>query len=180
MKQTAFILLVVIAILAGTSCESPSLQERIQQQEKQLQNSDPENIDEDFLGGLVDDYLAYANDHPEDSATPYYRFRSADILMNTGRPSDALEQLDILITRYTGFEKAADALFLKGYIYENQLGELGRAKEVYERFLEKYPDHSFADDVAVSIEHLGRSPEELVRIFEQKQEENQTENSSDK
>lgn len=180
MKQTAFIFFVVIAILAGTSCQSPSLKEKIRQQEKQLQNSEPENINQDFLQGLVDNYLAYAENHPEDSLTPYYRFRSADILMNTNQPADALEQLDILITRYSGFEKSADALFLKGYIYENQLGELGRAKEVYERFLEKYPEHSFANDVEVSIEHLGRSPEELVRIFEQKQKENQAENSSDK
>ena len=180
MKQTAFILFVMIAILAGTSCENPSLEERIQQQEKQLQNSEPENLDEDFLQELVDNYLAYARNHPEDSVTPYYRFRSADILMNTSQPADALEQLDILITRYSGFAKAADVLFLKGYIYENQLGELGRAKEVYKRFLEKYPEHSFADDVAVSIEHLGRSPEELVRMFEEKQKENQAENSSDK
>ncbi len=180
MKQTTFILFVVVAILAGSSCESPSLKERIQQQEKQLQNSEPENIDEDFLEGLVDDYLAYANNHPEDSLTPYYRFRSADILMNINQPSGALEQLNILIEQYSGFDKADDALFLKGYIYENQLGELGRAKEVYERFLEKYPEHDFADDVEVSIEHLGRSPEELVRMFEEKQKENQAENSSDK
>ncbi len=180
MKQTSFILFVALVILGFSSCESASLQERIREKEKQLQNSEPEDIDEAFLQGLVDDYLNYTTEHPEDSLTPYYRFRSADILMNISQPAGALEQLNILITRYPAFDKAADALFLKGYIYENQLGELGRAKEVYERFLEKHPGHAFADDVEVSLKYLGQSPEDLVRMFEEKQKENQAENSSDK
>jgi hypothetical protein len=58
-----------------------------------------------------------------------------------------------------------------GYIHENYFQELGKAKAIYEQFLQRYPDHDFADDAQISIENLGKSPEELIRIFEEKNRE---------
>jgi tetratricopeptide (TPR) repeat protein len=59
-------------------------------------------------------------------------------------------------------------LFLKGYVYENNLGRLDKAKAIYEEFLQKYPDNDFADDAEVSLKYLGKSPEELIEIFQRK------------
>jgi tetratricopeptide (TPR) repeat protein len=58
-------------------------------------------------------------------------------------------------------------MFLKGYVYENNLGRLDKAKEIYETFIELYPNNEFADDAEVSLRFLGKSPEELIEIFQQ-------------
>ena len=56
-------------------------------------------------------------------------------------------------------------------MYENNLGDLNAAKSIYEQFLEKYPDDEFADDAAVSIKNLGKTPEELIKEFEEQAKE---------
>jgi len=52
-------------------------------------------------------------------------------------------------------------------VYENNLGELAKAEEIYKKFLELYPDNDFADDAEISLKYLGKSPEELIEIFQQ-------------
>ena len=60
-------------------------------------------------------------------------------------------------------------------VYENYLGDLDNAKMIYLEFLEKYPDNEFADDAEISIQNLGKSPEELIRQFEEQQAQNDPE-----
>jgi TolA-binding protein len=62
-------------------------------------------------------------------------------------------------------------MFLKAFVYEDQLHDLNKAKKYYEEFLEKYPDSDFADDARISLQNLGKSPEELIKEFEEKQQE---------
>lgn len=60
--------------------------------------------------------------------------------------------------------KAPMALFMTGFIYENDLGDLNRAKDAYESFLKKYPqDPDFADDAQMALQLLGKSPEEIIK-----------------
>ncbi len=66
-------------------------------------------------------------------------------------------------------------MYLKAYVYENYLGDLEHAKMIYIEFLEKYPDNEFADDAEISIQNLGKSPEELIRQFEEQQAQNDPE-----
>ena len=73
------------------------------------------------------------------------------------------------MNNYPDFDKTPQCLFLKGYIYENNLGDLDMAKSLYEEFLQKYPDDDFADDAEVSIKNLGKTPEQLIKEFEEKQ-----------
>ena len=36
-------------------------------------------------------------------------------------------------------------------------------------FLEKYPTHELVKDASASIELLGKSPEEIIKLFEERQ-----------
>ena len=65
--------------------------------------------------------------------------------------------------------KAPTALFMMGFIYENDLGDLNKAKETYQTFLNRYPnDPDYADDAQNALKFLGKSPEEIIREFEKK------------
>jgi TolA-binding protein len=79
---------------------------------------------------------------------------------------EAIRFYDRILNDFPDYRKAPEALFLKGYVYENNLGRLDKAKEIYEAFIAKYPTNEFADDAEVSLKYLGKSPEELIEIFQ--------------
>lgn len=51
---------------------------------------------------------------------------------------------------------AAQAQFMVGYIYANEIKDLDRARQAYTAFQQKYPQHDLSDDVAFELEHLGK------------------------
>ena len=59
-------------------------------------------------------------------------------------------------------------MFFKAYIYENQIKNLEKAKEIYLQFIEKYPNDDFAKDAKIALQNLGKSPEQMVREFEER------------
>ena len=60
-------------------------------------------------------------------------------------------------------------MFLQAFVYENHVGDLSNAREKYIEFIQKYPEKDFADDAEICLQNLGKTPEELIREFEEKQ-----------
>ena len=117
---------------------------------------------------LLQAYLDYADKHKDSPETPYYLYKAADLALNINKSKESLDLYNRIIYQYPDYEKVPECLFLMGYIYENYFQELGKAREIYQSFLSKYPTHEFADDARISIENLGKSPEELIHSFEEK------------
>ena len=80
-------------------------------------------------------------------------------MMDIGK---AMEIFDKIINDYPESERAADALFKKGYVYHNTLKDLNKAREIYLTFLEKYPDHELASSAKFEIDNLGVSAKDLL------------------
>lgn len=117
---------------------------------------------------LVDAYVEYAKDFPEDTASAVFLFKAGDIAMNMGMGNQAVLYYDKVMNQFPEFEKVPESLFLKAFIYENQLGDLKHAEKFYKLFLEKYPSHVLAKDAKASLMYLGKSAEELIKIFQEK------------
>jgi tetratricopeptide (TPR) repeat protein len=133
-------------------------------------------IDPQMVNNLTQAYIDFADQFPEDSLAPEYIFKAGDIFMNTNRSNNAIKMYNRIIEDYSDYRKSPEALFLKGYVYENNLGRLDQARAIYEEFLGKYPDNDFAKDAEISLKYLGKSPEELIEIFQQMNEENTKDN----
>jgi TolA-binding protein len=116
-------------------------------------------------------YITYADENPLDTLSATYLFKAADITMNMGSAAKAIELYNRVIYSYPDFRKAPECLFLVAYIYENNFANYGKAKELYEQFIQLYPENEFADDASISIENMGKSPEELIKEFEAKNKE---------
>ena len=85
-------------------------------------------------------------------------------------PRKALELYQKVANGLPQHPKAPTALFMSGFVYENDLNDLNNAKAVYESFLQKYPnDPDFTDDAQNALKMLGKSPEEIIKQFEQQQ-----------
>ncbi|MCK5766045.1 MAG: tetratricopeptide repeat protein [Bacteroidales bacterium] len=164
-------LLILALVAAFVSC-GPSNEEdaaEIKTAEDTLFSSSEGFIDKAKALELVDLYVDYTNSYPDDSMAVEYLFKGAEFCLNLGEGQRAITLYNRVIQDYPDFRKVPECLFLKGYVYENYLGDLDNAKAIYLEFIEKYPDNEFADDAEISIQNLGKSPEELIKQFEEQQ-----------
>jgi outer membrane protein assembly factor BamD (BamD/ComL family) len=170
MKTTTYLL---IAGLAGfiISC-SPSREKRIERisaMEKSLFAPDAYSFNQVKADSLVAMYVEFIAENPKDSLSASYLFKTANIVMNGGDGNKALGYFDQYIKDFPDGPKVSMCMFFKGFVYENMLGNLDKAREVYLQFIEKYPNDDFVDDAQMALMNLGKSPEMLIREFEAKQ-----------
>lgn len=117
---------------------------------------------------LVKAYKQFASEKPTDSLSPVYLFKAIDISMNLPNPKRSIALVDQFIQQYPDHASIPNALFVKAFIFDDQLRDYENAKKAYLLFIERYPDHALADDAAEAIKNLGKTPEEIIREFEAK------------
>ena len=132
------------------------------------QISTQQTVDYKFAAELVAAYLDFFNNYPKDALAADYLFKAGEVSMNIKQSEKAIEFLKKLIDLYPNYKKASFALFLEGFIYETQLRDMNKAKEIYTQVIQLYPNTRIADDAKASIANLGKSDEELIKEFEEK------------
>ncbi len=168
--KTTALLILILMVLSSCQNESNPKQEQINAiniTEKKLFETQHGVIDKKEAANIIHQYVKYVDQHPKDSISPYYLFKAADVSINTFHSYSSIELFNRLLSEYPDFEKAPQALFLKAFTFENYLLQLDSAKSEYELFLSKYPNHAFANDAQMSLDNLGKSPEEIVKGFQQ-------------
>ena len=164
MKKIA---LFTLAALLMVAC-GPSREERINQIEdfedsifESAIAAAPETADQ-----LTALYMAFADKYPNDSLSPQYLMKGADMQSNVLHTERALELFDRVINDYPDFEEVPMCFFLKGNALELN-SQIDEAKAAYEEFIAKYPDHFMADDARRMLPIIGMSDEEkLAYILE--------------
>lgn len=141
------------------------MQKNIEEVEKKAQSHT--ELDLATANSLIALYSDYARNNPDDPKTPEYLFKAGRIATTLRQGNQAVEYFDRAYS-YEGFDKAPDALFLKGFVYESVLNDTANARKVYQEVIAKYPETSLANDAKASIDNLGKTPEELIREFEKK------------
>lgn len=111
-------------------------------------------------------YQEFVDAFPDDTAAPEYLFKKADLYRSLKEGEKSIQTYNHILEQYPDYHKAAYCLFLKGFVLENEMMNIEKAKEAYQSFLEKYPQHDLAKDVQFSLQNLGKSPEEIINQFE--------------
>ena len=164
MKKISAII-ILFAVITGCKSGKEKLVEKITESEKNLLKDSSAVVDRKKGQEIINLYQEYALQYKDDTLSAEYLFRAAEISNGIGQYKNAIE-LYRKSSTYNSYSKQPIALFLQGFIYENQLQDYANARKVYEEFLQKYPNHKLAADVNFSIANLGKSPEELVKMFE--------------
>lgn len=161
-----FVLLLLAAVML--SCGEKMSVEKINELESKVFAKDAVLSSENVIQ-LVDAYLLFAKQNPNDQQTPEFLFKALDVAVgvNAEGPQKAIDIANILIERYPDFEMTPMAMFIKGFVYENMIGDLQNAEMTYRQFIEKYPESPMVGDVKATLENLGLTPEELIRKFEE-------------
>ena len=165
MKRILFSLLVAVVMM---SCGEKMSVEKINELESKVFAKDAVVSAENVIQ-LVDAYLLFAKQNPNDLQSPDFLFKALDVAVgvNAEGPQKAIDIADVLIEKYPDFEMTPMALFIKGFVYENMIGDLQNAEMTYRHFIEKYPNSPMVEDVKATLENLGLTPEELIRKFEE-------------
>jgi len=169
MKKIELIMMLGVILLVsscGTSKERS--EEKIASMEERLFNSE-NGFSKAGADSLIQLYQDFAAAYPNDSLSPTYLFKAASVAMNLQDGSTALELFDRIRESYPDYDRAPLCLFFKGYVQENLMGDIDKARETYQLFIDTYPDHDFVDDAQASINNLGKSPEQMIREFEEQQ-----------
>jgi tetratricopeptide (TPR) repeat protein len=170
MKKEVLISLsfLILIIFALSGCK-PDPKKEIRELEAELASDDFVFDDAGIKKAelLISKYTAFADANQDDPDAPAFMQHAAEISLNLNKFSQSLEWYNRIIYQYPDYVKTPECLFMVAFIYENHLQNLGRAKELYESFIDRYPNHELADDAEVCIRNLGKSPEELLREFEQ-------------
>lgn len=95
--------------------------------------------------------------------------KAAGVAKSMGNANQSIRLYYRVAEKMPQHPKAPTALFMMGFVYENDLNDLAKAKTTYEDFLKRYPnDPDYADDAKTSLQLLGKTPEQIVREFQEK------------
>jgi outer membrane protein assembly factor BamD (BamD/ComL family) len=168
MKKTTILLLSGLMIIF-VSC-GPSRDKTVQQittLEKSLFSPESVSFNKEKADSLMSLYELFLKNNPKDSLAPGFLFKAANIAMNSGDGPRALNFFDQYLKDFPDQPKASISLFFKAFIYENMMQNLDKARETYLLFIEKYPNDDFTKDARLALMNLGKSPDELIRQFEE-------------
>ena len=178
MKRISITLFSIALILF--SCNSEKSNDVITEDEKsvtnemiisnieELQKSD--DIDKGKVKILIENIDLFASQNPKDKKTPRYLELKAKYLAAMGNNEAALIVYNTIYNDYLEYTNRANALFMMAFITENNIKNKEKAKILYQKFLDEFPNDEFANDVKITLENIDKTPEEMIEMFERNQE----------
>lgn len=170
MNRLPIYLIALLPVILLFTCQGGRQKNKLQAEVDRVENlvfADSAGIPERNLAlELIQAYENYANAFPEDTLSPEYLFKGAEVAMNMNMSGRAIEYHQRILLSWPDYRKASYSLFLQAFIYENQMQQFETAKKLYQEFITRYPDHPLTDDARVSVENMGRSVEELIEAWE--------------
>lgn len=174
MYRNLFLLAILVLFIFSCSPKSETSIEKeriaIAKLEKTLKEVKDVNKDKETAATLVQKSLDYVENHPKDTLSPEVLFKAADVSRGLGNYKEAIRLWTKVYTEYESYEKAADALFLKGFTYDKDLNDKAQAKQYLTLFMRKYPKHPLTKDVQLLLNYNqdNKSDLELIREFKKK------------
>jgi len=93
--------------------------------------------------------------------SPEELFELAQQAENDGDFKEAIDLYTLLLQKYPQNEHNYKAQFMIGFIYSEELNDLGQAKVAMQKVVDNYPDCDLADDALWMLEHMGENLEQM-------------------
>ena len=159
--------ILLISMMALFSCQSPK--EKQIDRIKSLEVSDS-SFNVNIMNELNIAYIDFTEKYPDDAHTPEYLLKAAQRSSVLGKPNESIALFNKIIEKYPNSNFSEEALFLKANTYENNLNETDKAEQTYRDFIKKYPKSQLIEDAKLSLQNVGKSPEEIMKDITNKEE----------
>lgn len=157
-------LLALLLITGCTESKKEKRQKQVEDLQQQLSSTDPEDktLQDSLALALSDAYEEYAEKFPEDTTSAKYLFQASNLnYQRLGRASKAMDLARKVYHEYPESSKAPEALFMSAFLQEEQKN-FEESQQLFKLFLERYPDHHFADDAQFSMDMMGKDESEVL------------------
>ncbi len=141
--------------------------EAILLERSKLLNSTGE-LDTNQANTIIDMYITFVQNNTDDKDASEFMFQAGSLCVGKGDYKRAIRLLENVTKNYGDDKRAVEAYFLTAFIYENYLNQKGAAEDAYKLVIEKFPRHDLALQSRAAIENLTKTDEELIRMFEEK------------
>lgn len=175
MKST-FACTIVVCLMMGCHSKNEvefslqNLVDSINAREAELKKIEVFTPDNPVAYNAVKLYKQYADSFPGEKPAADFLFKAANVCIGLRQYKQAIGFLERIQNHFPEYEKSAESLFLKAFIYDNYLNQKGMAREIYQEVIDQYPSHKFASDAKEVIKTLELTDEELIKMFKEKEE----------
>lgn len=138
--------------------------------DKDIYKSAIENIENEKYAEALSLFEVIVSEYPNSEFYKDALLQSGELLQGNVNKSipfkesqkKAITYYRLYHSKYQGDSKAAQILFMIGFIQANKLDELDSAKVTYTKFLELYPDAEMVASAKSELENLGLTPDEIL------------------
>lgn len=118
----------------------------------------------------IKEYEYFAFDHKEDTLSPQYLFKAAQLYEGVLHDyPKAAQTYQKVYEKYPDFKNRPMMLFFQGNAYA-EMQDTALAIFNFKRFIEQYPNHPFADDAQGMINFIRMDEAQMQQFFEQGQQ----------
>jgi tetratricopeptide (TPR) repeat protein len=130
--------------------------------------TDSLNLSDEPASEIIKAYLQFADTYAQDSSAADYLFKAADVMRGMYRYQDAVQVLELVVTRYPKSEKAPAALFYAGFILHADTEQNGLAIPFFQRLIDEFPEHPLSNDARNLLPLLNMSDDQLLDFLKQR------------
>ncbi len=130
--------------------------------EKELTKDPMAPIDMEKGRKMGELYFNFVKKYPQDSLSPEFLLKSAEVYTSIGVIQKAIESLDKIIADYPEHELIPQSIHLLAFVYDDKVKDYEKAAENYNLLIKKYPNHDLAENAKGCLMLLGKSEEELL------------------
>ena len=134
----------------------------------ELKSSDGLTVHKEVAVPYIQQIKMLANRYPKDVEVPKLLSTAAELCRGIDEVNEALALYGQVYSSYPNHPLAPPALFIQGFILETELDQKEKAKENYQNFLKRFPDHEFVEIVQSNLASIDKSPDELMKAFKAK------------
>ena len=115
-------------------------------------------------------YCEFVEKNPNDSTAPLWIYHAMELNVMMNNTDKVIELCDKLTKRYPDSKWTPRGLYLLGsFVYEKEYEDLDKAREIYDRIINDYPDCELIESVEASKKYLGWTPEQIMNDIALKQ-----------
>lgn len=162
----------ILALFAGitlTSCKNAQEKQfdEIVKIEKSL-FGEQTDLNDSIANEFITKADLYMKEYKDDPRNSELLFKTAEVFNGLKHYEFAIRRFQQVFLKYPKSAKAGESIFICGFIYDGNLQNYSEAEFYYRKFIKEYPNHPLAKDAKITLENLGKTPEEMVREFEKR------------